>query len=487
MLIQAIRFFLEKDKKVVIPELGSFSESTRELHFDAETSAFVPRMQEVVFDESERHSFSDFFLRAAIEFAVTEEQLKSEVEKLIANLRFEITENGRFELEDLGVFTVNEDYSLQFEGKKWTSEVSDLLEDEFVFPVIDRENESLGQPEEAAPGVEDWEASLPDERDLELENLISALDLNETITISDDIETADSELIESNDLPTSEGFEIASHLLEDDSQSDESAAQEIHEVRETENLLAIQDNPSEGVVISEPIITSEEKTAESPLSEDEPKRLSVGKILVIILIPIVACLLAFTYIKKYSPNRSTEILSQSERASDIPPVSKLPEVEPPAVPIDEEPLKAEPNPNSKLEVEKEPASSVKDNPQDNAKPSTKQEKETEATTPKKSQPAKEKPAYNLSSGSKKVIDQPKANAAVSGAYMISVGSFGVEANANKLAAELKGKGYEVSVIPPSNGKKLFKVGIGSFGSSAEAKDYMKKIQPDFKENLFVMK
>lgn len=84
----------------------------------------------------------------------------------------------------------------------------------------------------------------------------------------------------------------------------------------------------------------------------------------------------------------------------------------------------------------------------------------------------------------KVVDKPRALEKV---FHVIVGSFGNPDNAYKLSKELQAKGFEVVVIDPMKGSKLYKVSIGQFDSEPEAASFIKQKQAGFKENLFLLK
>jgi len=72
-------------------------------------------------------------------------------------------------------------------------------------------------------------------------------------------------------------------------------------------------------------------------------------------------------------------------------------------------------------------------------------------------------------------------------FHIIVGSFGVPDNAYNLSKTLTGKGFEVQVLDPKPGKKLYRVSAGQFDTEQEAKAFIAQHQKDFKETLFLQK
>lgn len=72
----------------------------------------------------------------------------------------------------------------------------------------------------------------------------------------------------------------------------------------------------------------------------------------------------------------------------------------------------------------------------------------------------------------KPVVKPVSNTAKPTLYRVQVGAFGVEANAEKLEKELKGKGYPTVIVQVG---KLFKVQTGAFGVKANAEAQVVKL------------
>lgn len=72
----------------------------------------------------------------------------------------------------------------------------------------------------------------------------------------------------------------------------------------------------------------------------------------------------------------------------------------------------------------------------------------------------------------KPVAKPVAVAAKPTLYRVQVGAFGVEANAEKLEKELKGKGFPTVIVKVG---KLFKVQTGAFGVKANAEAQVVKL------------
>lgn len=64
-------------------------------------------------------------------------------------------------------------------------------------------------------------------------------------------------------------------------------------------------------------------------------------------------------------------------------------------------------------------------------------------------------------------------------FSAQVGAFSTESNANKLASELKNRGYDAFVVKASmDGKILNKVRVGKFSAKAEAEEKAQKLRQD---------
>jgi cell division septation protein DedD len=197
-------------------------------------------------------------------------------------------------------------------------------------------------------------------------------------------------------------------------------------------------------------------------------------LLILILIPIVAGIGVFVYLNNM--NKSSEQVSITEKVSDIPTVSGMPE--------DAE--------NDNIITNEKTTSANPAKSEESAEPKTEEKKEKVVTKVEVKEQEVVKKAEKKVAEPTKTKEQPVPKEKVqssspNGQYHLAVGSFGVEGNASKLAATLKEKGYDVVVYPPSEGKKLFRVAIGNFATSAQAKAYLAKEQSNFPDKLFVMK
>jgi N-acetylmuramoyl-L-alanine amidase len=64
-------------------------------------------------------------------------------------------------------------------------------------------------------------------------------------------------------------------------------------------------------------------------------------------------------------------------------------------------------------------------------------------------------------------------------FSAQVGAFSTASNADKLAAELRNRGYEAFVVKAtSDGKMLNKVRVGKFSKKAEAEEKARQLQQD---------
>jgi len=259
-------------------------------------------------------------------------------------------------------------------------------------------------------------------------------------------------------------------------------SEEIENEDKTLQVDAIESGHAEKVVVVEEQITSANPEFYTPahvkdvVVDKEDKSISVPVVLILVLIPIVILVGVYAY-RDYL-NKQTKTIEQlaiGEKVSDIPPVSTLPK----------DSLSAQSKDN-----EGEGTTAEKPERVEKAERVEKPERVEKAERVEKPNPVGkpvpvEKPKAKLvEKVSATMVSAPNASAAA-GKYHLAIGSFGVEENANKLAASLKQKGYEALIIPPAEGKKLFKVVIGNFGNSAEAKAYAAKEQANFNEKLFV--
>ncbi len=81
------------------------------------------------------------------------------------------------------------------------------------------------------------------------------------------------------------------------------------------------------------------------------------------------------------------------------------------------------------------------------------------------------------SGLAAVPDKPAPAAAPAGAWLVQVGTFGQKANAERLAASLRDRGFATDVSPTSRGEKtLFRVRVGPPGSRADAEGLRTRLQ-----------
>jgi DedD protein len=68
------------------------------------------------------------------------------------------------------------------------------------------------------------------------------------------------------------------------------------------------------------------------------------------------------------------------------------------------------------------------------------------------------------------------SAAPSGAFMVQLGSFASRANADRLAQEVRARGFAVSVSQSSSGRKLYRVRVGPAHDHAAAEELAAKLQ-----------
>jgi hypothetical protein len=91
---------------------------------------------------------------------------------------------------------------------------------------------------------------------------------------------------------------------------------------------------------------------------------------------------------------------------------------------------------------------------------------------------------NANSASSTVSAQPVAQSkAVGGKYYMIVGCFTVSANADKYAEKLRGKGYDVTIIPGSDNFQM--VAAKSYGNYRESISEIDKFRNDVTPNAWV--
>jgi DedD protein len=70
------------------------------------------------------------------------------------------------------------------------------------------------------------------------------------------------------------------------------------------------------------------------------------------------------------------------------------------------------------------------------------------------------PAPAAGSAATRAAASPAPAAATSGAWMVQLGSFASRANAERLARQVRGRGFQVSVSQESSGRRLYRVRVG---------------------------
>jgi cell division septation protein DedD len=566
-----IKEWLLKNGSVIVPEFGGFYLEEVGSRYDGETFQFIPAGRQIRFDENDRFLFSMFYQEVFAQKGEEIESLQYSVEKILEQLRNDITETGKYKLQGIGEFYTDDLFRLFFR--------SEVIDSENLFlelPIINREesdqsniwseNEVLAAYPETEDDVIDEEveeilqeynlnfvdSSTNQESDSTTDNpfahwkyvntnldelitennnllqsevisegaveieLVIKEDVNSTtLIISDESSLQDSDNAPENNEEIIEEIEVIADSEESDLEDGElrvieqDGSIEIIDVAEEEaqiedineeqsefdseiqaeeesikqpDLEAIKQEFHDDTISSHEesdIISKENPELNEPYSiektiQEQPRKLSIPVLLILILIPIVAGIGVFVYLNYM--NKSTEQVSITEKVSDIPTVSGMPDdAENDNIITNEStttayPAKTEEIAEPKSEEKKEKvAKKVEVKEQIEVR---KAEKKVVEPTPTKEQP---------------VLKEKVQSSSPDGQYHLAVGSFGVEGNATRLAETLKGKGYDVIVFPPKEGKKLYRVAIGSFSTSAEAKAYLAKEQGNFPDKLFIMK
>lgn len=99
---------------VVVPELGAFLTHYQSAAFTETSGLYLPPRKRVAFNEALR--FDDGILANYIMLhePVTRDGAQRHISQFVTNLRQQVVENARFELEGIGTFTQNDEGRLQF-------------------------------------------------------------------------------------------------------------------------------------------------------------------------------------------------------------------------------------------------------------------------------------------------------------------------------------------------------------------------------------
>lgn len=100
---------------VVVPELGAFLTNYQSASFTESSGLFLPPRKRVAFNEALRLDDGILANYIMLHEPVTREGAQQYISQFVAELRQQVTEAGRFEVDGIGTFTGNEEGKLQFD------------------------------------------------------------------------------------------------------------------------------------------------------------------------------------------------------------------------------------------------------------------------------------------------------------------------------------------------------------------------------------
>ncbi|GAB3639997.1 HU domain-containing protein [Spirosoma arcticum] len=100
---------------VVVPELGAFLTNYQSASFTESSGLFLPPRKRVAFNEALRLDDGILANYIMLHEPVTREGAQQHISQFVAELRQQVTEAGRFDLDGIGTFTGNEEGKLQFD------------------------------------------------------------------------------------------------------------------------------------------------------------------------------------------------------------------------------------------------------------------------------------------------------------------------------------------------------------------------------------
>ena len=100
---------------VVVPELGAFLTNYQSASFTESSGLFLPPRKRVAFNEALRLDDGILANYIMLHEPVTREGAQQHIGQFVAELRQQVTEAGRFEIDGIGTFTGNEEGKLQFD------------------------------------------------------------------------------------------------------------------------------------------------------------------------------------------------------------------------------------------------------------------------------------------------------------------------------------------------------------------------------------
>ncbi|OIN60923.1 HU domain-containing protein [Arsenicibacter rosenii] len=100
---------------VIVPELGGFLTNYQPATFVAGTGQFLPPRKRVGFNEALRLDDGLLLNYVMLHEQLPREEAQRKISQFVTGLRLQVQQSGRFVLEGIGLFTLNDEGSLQFE------------------------------------------------------------------------------------------------------------------------------------------------------------------------------------------------------------------------------------------------------------------------------------------------------------------------------------------------------------------------------------
>ncbi|SDM29975.1 Cell division protein FtsN [Catalinimonas alkaloidigena] len=151
---QYIKELLFQHDCVIIPELGGFITSYQSAEVHPVRHTFVPATKKIAFNEKLKHNDGVLISSVANHERISIEDATRRVREFVYDIRQQIRENNRFMLPQIGTFSINQEYNLQFEpeNKVNYNEGSFGLPELFFKPILrEREGQRLVQPKSRKP------------------------------------------------------------------------------------------------------------------------------------------------------------------------------------------------------------------------------------------------------------------------------------------------------------------------------------------------
>lgn len=100
---------------VIVPELGGFLTNYQPATFVAGSGQFLPPRKRVGFNEALRLDDGLLLNYVMLHDQLTRDEAQRKISQFVTGLRLQVQETGRFVLEGIGLFTLNDEGSLQFD------------------------------------------------------------------------------------------------------------------------------------------------------------------------------------------------------------------------------------------------------------------------------------------------------------------------------------------------------------------------------------